>query len=130
MTGTIMTIAERLRIEKRNAVNFDAVVFMGMLEDWFRTHDYDSYITVKSDDCYKQYPGLCTGTIRRHFCTDYPTISHIGVPPEYLNDALKLAKDEGFYIYRENQFEYKVSLLDVPCITSGYSIWHNATKTI
>jgi len=125
-----MTIAERIRIEKRSAVTFDAARFMEMIEEWFTTHDYDQWVSVKSDDCYKQYPRQCEGTLHKSFCERYPTISYIGVPPEYLKDAVNMLMDEGFSIYRDSEHEYKVSLEDVPYISYGYNTWYKVNKHI
>lgn len=125
-----MTIAERLRNEKRGQVGFSPITFLEMVEEFFENHKYDSFLTIKSDDCYKQYPKLCVGTIHKSFSANSPEISYIGVPPEYLKDAISILKAEGFYIYIDNVKEYKITLTDAPFLSWGCNTWYNITDKI
>lgn len=129
-------MAERLRMEKRNKTDFDAVKFMELVEEWFSRHSMSQWLTVKASDTYKTYPNLNSirknnehvviGTICKNFYyDDYWQISELGVPEEYLEDALKMLQDEGFHLYFVNQFQYKVLLEKVPRIDYGYNTWYN-----
>lgn len=128
-------MAERLRMEKRSKTEFDAVKFMELAEEWFSRHEMHQWLTVKASDTYKQYPDLnckrknndhvVIGTLMKNFYwDDFWTISELGVPEEYLKDALKMLQDEGFHLYFVNQFEYKVLIEKMPCIKYGYNTWY------
>ena len=125
-----MTLAERIRIEKSNAVNFDAVLFMQIIEEYFKSHDCTNWLEVKACDNYKAYdthPYLRGDNLWVNFHNkEYQCLDFIGVPSEHIFDAWNLLRKEGFILYRVNQYIMKVALFDAPYINYGYNTWFKA----
>ena len=122
-----MTIADRIRVEKRSKASFDSASFMESIEKWFTSHTYEKWLHVKGGDTYIEHPKLCKeGTTIREKFSEFKSnwdIDFIEVPYEYLDDAIKLLKNEGFCLYRNGKDSVVVSLQDVSCIKYGVNYW-------
>lgn len=126
ITGNFMTIAERIRIEKANAVNFDAVLFMQIIEEEFKKRDCRQWLEVCACDSYKTYPSSrnLKGNFYVDISKDFPMSDRIGVPSEHIEAAWDLLKNEGFHLYRVNEHRMKVALFKAPYIHYGYNTWY------
>ncbi len=97
-----MTIADKIRIEKRNQLgDFDAVHFMEIIEDYFQKHEYYTYLRISRSTWHKTNPNSCDGMFHVDYSSRYPELDNVGLPAEYFEEAKRLLISEGFYLYSE-----------------------------
>lgn len=129
-----MNIAERIRVEKRSKVDFNATTFMDIVEKYFQGHEFNAWFHIKENisepfgDIKDSFDGDFTnshsdwiGNIKISFNKEkhYHSLDTISVPSEYYDTAIQLLKDEGFYIYSEGKNDKLVSLNGVRSISNG-----------
>lgn len=139
-----MTIAERLRTEKRSKVSFDATAFMQIVEKYFQVHKYNrwfnlevylksfseptgDYMNNTYDGDTKKSHSKWIGNISVNFNSEecYQNQDTIRIPPEHFKDAVRLLKDEGFSIFRcyDNEFHKIVSISNDEVVKCGINIY-------
>lgn len=122
-----MTIAERIRMEKMNDVEFNAAAFMEKVSEIFGSRPYDYHVYLEGGNVYRNYPSLCKGGniyYDLHERSHQYCIDRIVVPTELFARYVQLLQQEGFHIYYDKEFSVKVALFDRTCIRWGVNTYY------
>ena len=100
-----MSLAQKLRDEKRKSVVYTPIEFLKHVEEYFKNNEYNSIITIEGL-IVKEKPFLSIDGGRI-----------IDIPIENFYEYMQLLHDEGFYLYEANSYTFKVSLFAAEYIT-------------